>query len=296
MNPQILPTEVIQAINKEEINQQIATARQFPRDVELALKKITQYATRNKSVAESCYYSLKRKDKFGEDKYIVGESIRFAEIIAHCWGNLRAGSRVLGNDDKKVTAQGYVHDLESNLAIAVEAQRSIVGKYGIYPEHLIAQSGMASASVAFRNAIFKAVPLVLLSEVKEEIRKVILGADISATRRDAVEHFKKQGIKEVDILKVVGKSRVADIMEDDICVLRGINTAIEDKEYTLEEAFGLTPTTNKKNNMGRMASSLGNNSLSDQEEEEAVTDAIGSAKESGSNKTTAKSKGKKGKK
>jgi hypothetical protein len=266
MNPTIVPSEVIQAINKEEINQQIATARQFPRDVEMALKKIIKYATRNQAVAESCYYSLKRKDKNGDDKYIVGESIRFAEIIAHCWGNLRAGSRVLGNDGKVVTAQGYVHDLESNLAVAVEAQRSIVGKYGIYPEYLIAQSGMASASVAFRNAIFKAVPLVLLSDVKDEIRKVILGSDITKTRKDAVEHFTKQGIKEKDILKAVGKTKMNEINEEDICVLRGIVTAIEDKEYSLEEAFGLTPSTSKKNSMSKVANSFGNNAGEDEPE------------------------------
>src|SRR6516165_9282959 len=81
----MLPASVVSA----EIDMQIATAKRFPRrkDREIALK-IMDRATLNADIAGECLYNLERGGKS-----IQGPSIRFAEIIRSCYGNLRVASR-----------------------------------------------------------------------------------------------------------------------------------------------------------------------------------------------------------
>src|SRR5262245_56131534 len=72
------------------INVQVATAKKYPRDVQRSLEKARQLATLNDEVAEECHYSIPRGGK-----QIEGPSVRLAEVVASCWGNLRIGARIV---------------------------------------------------------------------------------------------------------------------------------------------------------------------------------------------------------
>src|SRR5690349_3214367 len=110
---------------------QIATAKKYPRDLAKVKKKMLDFATLDEETAESCFYTLKRKDRdSGEGKVIQGPSVRLAEIAVACYGNLRAAARITDNDGRFITAQGLCHDLESNTLISIEAKRRITGKSG----------------------------------------------------------------------------------------------------------------------------------------------------------------------
>ena len=101
---QINQAEMLTAINRAEIDIQIATAKQYPRDIQSALNRIRSIATIDTETAEDCFYALRRGGSL-----IEGVSVRLAEIIAGAWGNLRVQTRIVGNDGKMITAM----DLES---------------------------------------------------------------------------------------------------------------------------------------------------------------------------------------
>jgi len=125
---EIKQAEVLQAIDRAEVDIQISTAKQYPRDLQVVLNKIATYATMDKETAEDCFYVLRRKNDRGQDTIIDGLSVRMAEIIASAWGNIRVATRIIGNDGKTITAQAVCHDLESNVAITKCVPRRITNK------------------------------------------------------------------------------------------------------------------------------------------------------------------------
>ena len=54
--------DMLEAINRSEIDIQIATARRFPRNIEQAKKRIVMLATQDKNIAYNCFYHLERKE------------------------------------------------------------------------------------------------------------------------------------------------------------------------------------------------------------------------------------------
>ena len=80
-NPQVVKIEsadVIEALNRSEVDIQIATAHRFPRDIRRAKDNIAAIAMMSKDVAYSCFYHLERKGADGTVNNIEGISIRFS--------------------------------------------------------------------------------------------------------------------------------------------------------------------------------------------------------------------------
>lgn len=107
----ISSSDALSAVTSAEIDKQIATAHQYPRNVASCMQNITALALLDEEIAGSCYYHLERTDKNGEKAIIEGPSIRLAEIVAANWGNLRIGTRVVGNDGRMVTVEAVCHNL-----------------------------------------------------------------------------------------------------------------------------------------------------------------------------------------
>ena len=79
---EVKQAEMLQAINRSEVDMQIATAKQYPRDLPTVLNKIETYATMDTETAEDCFYALRRQGADGGTQLIEGLSVRMAEIIA----------------------------------------------------------------------------------------------------------------------------------------------------------------------------------------------------------------------
>ncbi len=101
---EIRQSDMLTAINRAEVDIQISTAKQYPREVSRVLNQIKTYATMDMETAEDCFYAL-RRGKGSDAQVIEGISVRLAEIIAGAWGNLRVQTRIIGNDGKTITAQ-----------------------------------------------------------------------------------------------------------------------------------------------------------------------------------------------
>lgn len=228
-------------INRSEIEQQIATARRFPRSVKRFRDEATAMVTLSETVAEQCIYALPR-----DGKTIEGPSARFAEVIASAWGNCRAGSRVVDDKGEFVTAQGVFHDLERNVAITYEVQRRIVDKRGNrYKPDMIGVTANAACSIALRNAILKGVPKAFWEDMYAEARKVIMG-DIKtlANRRvSAVAAFARFGVSPEQLCAKLGVPGIEDVGLEHLVTLKGLLTAIKDGDTTAEDTFGAAPAT-----------------------------------------------------
>ena len=236
------PVEVFEADTRANIDIQVSTAKKYKRHLPTVLENILFLATQDKETAENCFYALKR-----DGKVIRGASIRLAEIISNCYGNLRASARIIANDGKLVTAQGLCCDLENNVAYSVEVRRKITNKEGKpFSEDMQVVTSNAACAIAIRNAVFKCIPLALTSRVQDKIKQVMMGEekDFATIRKNAVDYFEKQGVGVKNILALFEKKSVEELTREDVFDLRGIATAIKDGDTTIEQAFSVAPKSN----------------------------------------------------
>ena len=229
---------VIAAMERASIDVQITTAKAYPRELSRVKAKMLSFATLDEETAASCFYTLPTRK--GGDKPIQGPSARLAEIAVASYGHIRAGSRVISNDGKTITAQAYCHDLENNVHVALETKRRITTRTGqTFSEDMQVVVGNAACSIAFRNAVFKVVPMALIKPVFEAAKRVAIGdvKTLAARRSAAVEYFLKLGVHRDRILSVLGVTSIEDIQLQHLETLTGLRTAIADGDTTVEEAF-----------------------------------------------------------
>lgn len=91
-----------------EAQGKLVIAKRFPRN-EIAAFANVMAACQRPSLAEKAFYSYPRG---GET--VHGPTIRFAEELARCWGNLDYGIKELSQDTGKSEMQAYCWDLETN--------------------------------------------------------------------------------------------------------------------------------------------------------------------------------------
>lgn len=243
---EVMSVTAVGAINRSEVECQLDAAHKYPRfsrvrGIQKWSDEVLNLATLSKGVAESCIYTLPRKDKNGKPKPIVGQSIRFAEIIASTWGNLHVASRIIAVEDNCVVAQGGAWDLEKNLRTTTEVRRNILTSNGHrFSEDMITVTGNAAAAIARRNAIFAVVPKAYRDPVWERVRAVAAGTmqDLEKRREEIigklVENLK---VKRENICPALGVATEKDIGIDLLTVLIGLGTAIKDGGTTVEVAF-----------------------------------------------------------
>lgn len=236
---EIKQAEIVQAINRAEVDMQISTAKKYPRDIQRALNSIKTIATLDPETAEDCFYTL-RRGRGNDATLIEGVSVRLAEIIAGAWGNLRVQTRIVGNDGRQITAQAICHDLESNLAVSIEVHRRITDKNGkTYSEDMQVVTGNAASAIAFRNAVLKVVPKAVTKKVINDIKQVAMGQALSVetSRQRMLEYFAKLGVTQSEVLSYLEIKNINEIDAEMIFVLRGLANAIKEGTTTVQETF-----------------------------------------------------------
>lgn len=230
------------AVDRAQIDAQVATAKQYPRSVTSALKEAQTLATLDAATAESMFYTLKRKEN-GKTKLLPGPSARLAEVMAYSWGNLRVDADIVGMDKNFVTAMGTCFDLERNIAIRVRVQRRITNKNGVrFSDDMIGVTSNAAISIALRNSVFKVIPRALVDRIYKKAREVAAGEGktIAETRTNALGAFAKMGVTKEEVFAVLEVKGLDDIGIDELATLAGLRNAINDGELTIDEVFRST--------------------------------------------------------
>ena len=91
-----------------EAQGKLVIAKKFPRN-EIAAYAKAMEACQRPTMAAKAFYSFPRGGQTVE-----GPTIRFAEELARCWGNIDYGIKELSQDDGKSEMQAYAWDLETN--------------------------------------------------------------------------------------------------------------------------------------------------------------------------------------
>lgn len=247
--------QALQLITKAEIDQQIATAHAYPRSIAKFKARAIEMATLDEETAESCIYvrpvGKKKDEQTGEwrTEYAEGLSIRTAEIVGACYGNLRVGSMLVEMTPRFVKARGFAHDLETNFASTSEVIESTVDKNGKpYSERLRVVVAKAALSKARRDATFNVVPKALCKPIEAAARKVAVGDATTLEKRRGriMQWIEKLQIDAARVFKALGVAGIEDLNVDHLTTLQGIRTAIKDGDTTVDEAF--PPITEEKGN------------------------------------------------
>lgn len=257
----------IEAIERANIDIQIATAKKYPRSLARVKNDILSTATLDEETAESCFYVLSARGNEG-GKPIQGASVRLAEIAVSCFGNIKAGARIISNDGNFVTAQGICHDVEKNVSVSVEVRRSIKGKNGkTYSDNMIQVTSQAACAIAYRNAVFKVVPLALVKPALDKAMQLAKGdiKSLSERRGIMVDKFAKLGITKEKLAERVGKQSIEEITLDDLQTLTGCYNALKDGEAAVDDIF---PATKKEAPKANPFADRGSNTKSSEKEEE----------------------------
>lgn len=237
---EVTPRAIVSTgIDRAEVDLQVATAQKFPRSASRVIAEAETMATENRETAASMFYAIPRKSR-GQTKMIEGPSVRLAEIMASCWGNLRAEARCVGEDDRFVYSEAAAWDIEKNVAIRVQVRRRIANREGKkYSDDMIAVTANAANAIALRNAIFKVVPAVYVRRLFRKCKEVAVGTQktLDARRTQMFDHFAKLGVPEERILTTLDVEGPEDIGLQHIGYLLGIATAIREDELSIDTAF-----------------------------------------------------------
>lgn len=241
-----LPPSTVESITRGEIDIQIATAKKFPRSMTQFKKDALEMVSMDEETAASCIYRrpVGKDQQTGEQKFAEGLSIRMAEIVAACYGNLRYGAFLVEQTERFVKARGFCHDVQKNVAATSEAVESTVKKGGApYDERMRVVVAKACLSKAARDAVFKVVPRALCRPLEDMAKQVAVGdAKTLVTRRDqALKWCASKGVTTERVCRALDIKGIDDIGIAQLELLTGLRTAINDGDITLEEAFPSKP-------------------------------------------------------
>ena len=222
-------------LNRSEIEQQVSTAKMYPRSIKRFRDEAMEMVTLTEKIAAECIYAVPRGGKM-----IEGPSARFGEIVTSAWGNCRVGGRVIGVDDENVTAQGIFFDVERNVTRVLEVKRRITDKQGRrYNADMIATTGNAASSVAARNATLSGIPKAFWVDMYDAARKTAIGdvQTLSNKRAEMVAYFQKMGVLPDMICATLEVPGIEDIGLDELAQLKGMASALREGEATVEQLF-----------------------------------------------------------
>ena len=227
----------VDAVERANVDSQVATAKQYPRDLTRCINNSIVMATMDSETAQSCGYALPRGGK-----PITGPSVHLAKLLVSNYGNIRAEAKISKITDKRVISRGTCWDLENNVATAFEVGRSIVGKNGKrFSDDMITVTGNAASSIAYRNAVFSVIPKAITNKVYLAAQHFITG-DLSdeeklvARRKKCIDFFKDEyGITEQEVVMLCGKQTINQIKAEQIALLLGITQSLKDGDTTVDE-------------------------------------------------------------
>lgn len=221
-----------------EAQGKLVIAKRFPRDEVSAYAKAME-ACQRPSMAEKAFYSFPRGNQTVE-----GPTIRFAEELARCWGNIDYGIKELSQDDGKSEMQAYAWDLETN-AQSVQNftnlhQREVGKKMQVLTSlRDIYENNANMATRRLRSRILAILPSWFVEDCISECKKTLAGQNdtplIDRVKKMVIQ-FAKLGVTQEQIEKRL-KRKVDSMNAEDFVEYIGIYNAIKQGESKISEWF-----------------------------------------------------------
>lgn len=223
-----------------EAQGKLLIAKRFPRNPAEAYRKAMN-ACKRKSLAERATYSY---PKGGQT--ISGPSIRLAEELARCWGNIDFGIKELSQKEGESEMQAYCWDMETN---TISSQTFVVphvmdtknGQKKLTSNREIYENNANMAGRRLRSRILAVLPPDLVEDAVAECRKTLAGKnDIPVEDRvkKLVMTFQKFGVKPETIEKRLGRS-LDTMTVNDLTEYIGIYNSLKDGNSGIGDWFDI---------------------------------------------------------
>lgn len=221
-----------------EAQGKLVIAKRFPRDEVQAYNRVAQ-ACQRKGIAEKAFYSYNRGGGT-----VSGPTIRFAEELARCWGNIDYGIKELSQDEGKSEMQAYAWDLETNAQSVQNFTNPHIREVGGKAKILTSQRDIYEINAnmgarRLRSRILAILPTDLVDMAISECKKTLSGNNdeplIDRVKKMVIA-FGKIGVTQEQIEKRLGR-KVDTMTIDDFTDYIGIYNAIKQGESKIAEWF-----------------------------------------------------------
>lgn len=225
-----------------EAQGKLVIAKRFPRDEVAAYAKAME-ACQRPTMAEKAFYSFPRGGQTVE-----GPTIRFAEELARCWGNIDYGIKELSQDDGKSEMQAYAWDLETNAQSVQNFTNPHQREQGkkmvtLTSQRDIYENNANMATRRLRSRILAILPAWFVEDAIAECKKTLSGRNdtplIDRVKKMVVQ-FAKLGVTQEQIERRL-KRKVDTMTADDFTEYVGIYNAIKGGESKIAEWFTAEP-------------------------------------------------------
>ena len=238
-----------------EAQGKLVIAKRFPRNEVEAYAKAME-ACQRPTMAAKAFYSFPRGGQTVE-----GPTIRFAEELARCWGNIDYGIKELSQDDGKSEMQAYAWDLETNAQSVqnftnphkrekTDRKTRTVVMENLTSQRDIYENNANMATRRLRSRILAILPSWFVEDAIEECKKTLAGRNdtplIDRVKKMVVA-FAKIGVTQEQIERRL-KKKIDTMNADDFVEYTGIFNAIKQGESKIAEWFESDPVASDLTN------------------------------------------------
>lgn len=221
-----------------EAQGKLVIAKRFPRDEVASYAKAIQ-ACQRPGMAKTAFYAFPRGGQTVE-----GPTIRFAEELARCWGNIDYGIKELSQDDGKSEMQAYAWDLETNAQSVQNFTNPHQREQGkkmvvLTSQRDIYENNANMATRRLRARILAILPSWFVEDCITECKKTLAGQNdmplVDRVKKMVVQ-FAKIGVTQEQIERRL-KRKIDTMNADDFTEYIGIYNAIKQNESRISDWF-----------------------------------------------------------
>lgn len=212
-----------------EAQGKLVIAKRFPRNQVDAFRNVMESCQR-KGIAEKAFYSYKRGGQV-----VSGPTIRFAEELARCWGNIDYGIKELSQDDGKSEMQAYAWDLETN-TISIQNftnphyRETKDGRKKLTSDRDIYEINANMGARRLRSRILAILPNDLVESAIAQCKKTLEGGNeipLIDKVKNMVNGFGRLGVSREQLEKYMGH-KIDETTAAEISELVGIYNSIKE--------------------------------------------------------------------
>lgn len=229
-----------------EAQGKLVIAKKFPRNEFDAYRRAMEACQRPK-LAEKAFYQFSRGGSS-----VSGPTIRFAEELARCWGNIDYGIKELSQDDGKSEMQAYAWDMETNTISTQNFTNPHMREVGKQSTKLTSQRDIYENNAnmgarRLRSRILAVLPSDFVEEAIEMCKRTLAGkSDVPLIDKvkKMVTGFSKYGVTREMIEKRLGHT-IEAVSPDEFVEYVGIFNSLKDGMSKVAEWFDAPKEANE---------------------------------------------------
>jgi hypothetical protein len=223
-----------------EVQAAYVIAKKFPRNEHASYMNILE-ACKRPFLAEHAMYAYPRGNQL-----ITGPSIRLAEVMAQCWGNVDCGVREISQSNGMSIAEAYAIDLQTNTRVTKifhvphvrdtkKGRQKLTEARDIY--EVVANNGARR----LRACILGVLPIDVQEAAVSQVKKTLESGELplSDRIRVMVKKFDELGVK-VEHLEKRLLHKLDAIIPQEIVTLTAVYKSIKDGFASREDFFEIT--------------------------------------------------------